>query len=314
MMPTSKIGSRKLQRTKGQESSQGESQDSSKLMIDNFFEALAADPARCCYGLPETLAALELYGIDELFVAREPAPPQPRARAGKPRMGSQFATEWEALAAERRARIHWIDTATVAGKRFCKGFLVGGVLRWRIDPDEMEQMIESMMAPIASTSQENTLLGEPPKRQQHQQVAEEGSNECLLLPELLPQRRFFQWLGVSLRTELDDAAAAQALEVGVQVILADVASGSSDLPEALEASSAMLVSEGAYESGSQLAARWYTNGGVVIDELPPLPHEVQLHSQAALELPRSSSCHEECLQSEGAAHTGIAEWSTLHVC
>mmetsp|Transcript_65794 Transcript_65794/g.122696 ORF Transcript_65794/g.122696 Transcript_65794/m.122696 type:complete len:307 (+) Transcript_65794:68-988(+) len=306
-MPTSKAGSRKQQIAKGMAPGQTPSQG----MVENFFEAMTTAPDTCCYGLRETAAALELYGVDELLVACHPTPPQPAGR-GSPGPCAELLTEhWEAVATAHRARIHWIDAASTLGKRFCKGVFVAGILRWRIDPDEMDMMIESMNANAAPHKPPNPQ--NEAKTQQTRRVREEGREETSLgdsLPsELCSKRKFFQWLGESLRSELLDSSSAEALEVCVQVILADAHSGCSELAEALESAAAMLASDGAERSGEQLAARWYTNGGVTLDELPPLPmEEMKL-------LPRALSCAEECLHDAGVVHSHhAASWTVPHVC
>mmetsp|Transcript_43589 Transcript_43589/g.100457 ORF Transcript_43589/g.100457 Transcript_43589/m.100457 type:complete len:314 (-) Transcript_43589:359-1300(-) len=313
-MPTSRVGLRKQHNVKGM----AHSQTSTKDMVENFFEAMAMDPGTCCYGTRETAAALELYGVDELLVACHPTPPQPAGR-GAPHLGAGLLTEhWEAVAAAHRARIHWIDAASTLGKRFCKGIHVAGILRWRIDPDDMDMMMESMSATATPQKQPRTqteVKMQQPAQSQVEEREEAAALGAILPSELCSKRRFFLWLGESLRSELLNSSSAEALEVGVQVILADAHGGYSELAEALESSAAMLRSEGAERSGEQLAARWYTNGGVTMDELPPVPMEVMHHQEMTL-LPRALSCAEECIQEAGHSSVThhVAPWIVPHIC
>lgn len=293
-------------------------------ILDAYFDTLAADPGRCCYGLQHTLAALELYGIDELLVAA-PAPPslgkQQQARLTYARGDRKAA--WEALAEAHHARLHWIEATGVHGKRFCKGMIVGGLLRWRIDPDEMQMITDAM-------NMNNTA--ELPKQNAVKPVVVkvEPSYATTLPEELESSRRFFEWLRLALQAELGNTS-AEGLEVGVQVIIADAVAGSAPVPEALESSAAMLASEGAEVAAEQLAARWYTNGGVTCDELPPLPFEsefagfavalgaipsiaVTRTSSLARPPSRTSSCCEESRLCCDPSEDARCDWSLPQIC
>lgn len=88
---------------------------------ERFMEAMRTK--LCVYGARGTLAALELYAVDELFVAEHGF------------YGGLDASAWKRCAFERKVPVvHCVAAKTAAGRAFCSGVGVGAFLSRHVNP------------------------------------------------------------------------------------------------------------------------------------------------------------------------------------
>jgi len=85
---------------------------------ERFFSTASKDPDLCAYGPEHVHQALQMYAVDELMVAE----------TGRP--GGLDIIGWTALAANHKVPvINVVRKDSSAGKRFCTGVGIGGLLR-----------------------------------------------------------------------------------------------------------------------------------------------------------------------------------------
>lgn len=122
-------------------------------LLRAFEDELARGGERCCYGVTETLAALEEGAVDTLIV-------HDGLQDQHPRLGGLLA-EWLAdHHHEFGSALQLVSTATEAGARFAGGMGgVGGLLRyaWEATEDEVAPHDEAV-TPAAATP-----VGDPPQ-------------------------------------------------------------------------------------------------------------------------------------------------------
>jgi hypothetical protein len=148
----------------------------------------------CCWGSSQTLSALRMGAVHCLLLAD--------CDCGC----DSVATEGEMLRLARAsgASVVSITPDTEAGALFCKGFGIAGLLRWRMDVDDLE--------PSLAPPSEDDMLCEQDGAESEASTADtatdswaQGASACLA-------GRLSQSLG--------DASSAEALAVGVEVLLA----------------------------------------------------------------------------------------------
>lgn len=231
--------------------------------LERFEEVLARDPSLCCYGIQETLAALEFYAVDELLIAEDGLP----MHVGP--------AKWKQLAMDHKvARLHQISRNTSEGRRFCKGYRVAGILsRPLLSFGESSPAWNSSSPANVGHSTFSNAFGmaaeafatyEPPSATDAMAataaVSTAADAAAAAAAHSTARGAFFAWLEGALHSELaHDEASALALLDCVHMILAprddDVGMTSDASHEGLEDAVEVLSAE-APATASELVARW----------------------------------------------------------
>lgn len=226
--------------------------------LSRFMElvALPGDAAgsMCCYGNPQTLAALQIGAVDVLLMPAD----------GCDRTCSSItADKWKALCEPWGTLNVEIQDRSELGMRFCASYGVGGCLRWPVDFELLEEAeVESVtpaatpnetcvapetmtVAPLAPRCPEgDPSLGVLPEadcsstcdRLQSYQI-QGGHGECRRANQEL-----LSWLERALDEALQDSSVALSLAACAEVLLADeTASWDESVAQAAE----LLLAEGA---------------------------------------------------------------------
>lgn len=195
----------------------------------------------CCYGREETVAALKMGAVDILLVSAS----------------SENVDELKHLAISHGTPIFEVEDSSVQGSQFCSSFVMGGCLRWPIDPElfHQEEQGDGQRGDdgnITAGGSHGTPLCEAYKEVEADidlaTLAERAPLEerCLLDQEQYhdaskPRLELLQWLKDSLTAALEDSFAAEALVACADVVLGE------KFPfeeEALNETLAMLTGEG----------------------------------------------------------------------
>ena len=143
-----------------------------KKLIAKYFDEIAQDTGRFCFGVRDTMTALELSAVETLvvwedleinrwelrnaagktsFVFGNPTPEQLRdpdtgadlELVDKQTLVEYFATHYK----EYGAKLEFITNRSQEGAQFCKGFGgIGGILRWRVDFIAITDVIDNAVA------------------------------------------------------------------------------------------------------------------------------------------------------------------------
>lgn len=209
--------------------------------MDRFLQTMQRDSSWCCYGVSETIRALELYIVDELLIS------------DSLKIAGRDSGEWKDLAERYKvARFHVVSSETSVGRKFCKDFRIAGLLNRRLDVDEDSSPTSSCGASPLALSLNSTL----------HPVLEEESH-ALSYPEdavgIAPHDdtamdTFFTWLSRSLSSENPDEASA-LLDCVYVVLGGDpiYQCWSESLANAVD----ILRDNNAPACAAELAVRWY---------------------------------------------------------
>lgn len=201
---------------------------------ERFFSTARRDPDLCAYGPEHVHQALQMYAVEELMVSE----------TGRP--GDLDILAWTALAANHKVPIiNIVKQDSSAGKRFCNGVGVGGLLR-----RPMEFVMDSPVCINVTTALpdafclqvESGNLQKPPITELPLLLSSTSSFTSLCLPQQDPHCEFFEWLWHALSKEAD-AATAMCLFDGVYVILTDDFLGEYEFQEALASACDILAAE-----------------------------------------------------------------------
>jgi len=150
----------------------------------------------CCWGLSQTLTALKMGAVQCLLLADG---------CGD---GMTSSGNLQDLARASGASVFHISSDTEAGALFCKGFGVGGLLRWALDIDDLECELSS-----------EDDVSEPSERPcgGSDDAASEASTADT---EDSWAQAASASLALRLSRSLGDVSSAEALAAGVEVLLA----------------------------------------------------------------------------------------------
>merc|ERR1712151_1295319 len=91
-----------------------------------FLERLAmgddASGITCCYGKEQTVAALNLGAVEVLLISAE----------------HEDVDDLTKLANSHGTPVHQVDDSTAQGSQFCNSYVMGGWLRWPLDPESLD--------------------------------------------------------------------------------------------------------------------------------------------------------------------------------
>jgi hypothetical protein len=194
-----------------------------------------------CYGKMQTVTALNLGAVETLLISTQ----------------SEDIDELTNLANTHGSTVFLIDDSTSQGLQFCNSFIIGGCLRWPVDPESLdtEEQIDiqheddECSTSVGSDGASVVEVGQAPEA-----VADSAALPATTAPynaDVCEAERhgiaseyrceLLDWLKDSLTTALEDSSTADALVACVEVVLGD------DLPvqeEALNDTIDMLVGEG----------------------------------------------------------------------
>lgn len=145
-----------------------------KKLISSFFDEINRDTGKCCYGLRETLYALENGAVTDLLLWEDlplnrcvvssssssnetrivyistgnpglSYPNQGKVAEGESIRESEPYVEWIARNYKNTgARLHLLSNRSAEGSQFCLGFSgIGGILRYKIDFDHLDGVPEA---------------------------------------------------------------------------------------------------------------------------------------------------------------------------
>jgi peptide subunit release factor 1 (eRF1) len=218
--------------------------DSVRLFLETLQKPYAEAGILYCYGEQQTSTAISMGAVEIVLVASDCV-----SRGFK-----RTPTEWDTLATQYGTKMQVIEACSEDATHFCSGFGVGGLLRWALDPDLVEDAeSETIEKPTDNNPAGNDCNSHAPglavgvptadgeTRERNSTVASisevsqpEETTSCLL-------SSVFPWLGEALLEALADETSAEALSMCAEVILADE---STERSEAISQAVSMLLSEG----------------------------------------------------------------------
>merc|ERR1711953_391092 len=77
----------------------------------------------CCYGKAQTVAALKMGAVEILLVS----------------VASEDVDELTNLAKSHSAPVFEVEDVSGRGSQFCNSFIMGGCLRWPVDPELLDR-------------------------------------------------------------------------------------------------------------------------------------------------------------------------------
>merc|ERR1712226_785328 len=189
----------------------------------------------------QTAGALKLGAVETLLISSQ----------------SEDVDELTNLANTHGTTVFLIDDTTSQGLQFCNSFIIGGCLRWPVDPESLdteEQIDIQYEDDEGSTSVGSDVASVVEVSQALETVADSAALPATTAPysadvyeteqhDITSEYRceLLDWLKDSLTSALEDSSTADALVACVEVVLGD------DLPiqeEALNETIDMLVGEG----------------------------------------------------------------------
>lgn len=213
--------------------------ESSQLMeveqaLSHFFQTISQEASESsslvCYGLEQTEVALELGAVQQVFLVR-----------------SQFRQpRWSKLAEARGAQVTEVLPNTALGHRFCEGFGVGGLLRWPVDVEllqDLSSLASPCMCPGKGSDQSGLARTLLEVASVPSGVHSDTDDDTSTAPSM-SSNMFLQWLTIALSSSMKDAIAAESLVICADLVLADCS-----LPpeERIESAVEILRAEGVGE-------------------------------------------------------------------
>jgi len=211
-------------------------QERSQGLVQRFLDLASACDANgsvsACYGEAHTLAAMKLGAVEQVLLAE--------AFIGR---GGRSWKAWCALAADNGATAVRVTPVGSVESSFCSGFVVGACLRYALDVELLEDMVEEgaemleelVAAPNAIGCDRTVTV-----------CTEESPSECGSASTAASRSGslLVQWLSSALKTALQDEAAAESLTMCAEVVLLEE---STELEERLESCVEMLRDQGVPE-------------------------------------------------------------------
>lgn len=198
-----------------------EARDALSCFMERVATADDVSGTTCCYGKVQTVVALNSGAVETLLISAE----------------SEAIDELTNLAKSHGTQVYLVDDSSSQGSQFCNSFIMGGCLRWSVDPallDAEEQDDAQFEDGEGSTSASSceafsidvtkavelpansTAL---PESALPYTVDACGPDETSV--ELADRPEVLAWLTDRLATALEDSSTADALVAGVEVVLGD---------------------------------------------------------------------------------------------
>lgn len=146
----------------------------------------------CCWGPSQTLMALRMGSVQCLLLADS-------------HRGGAVGEDLQSLAHASGASVFKITPETEAGALFCKGFCIGGILRWSMDLDDLE-------VPSESSSEDDMPCKMQDETMSVASTADTANDSWA--------QSASAWLAQRLSQSFGDAPSADALSACVEVLLA----------------------------------------------------------------------------------------------
>lgn len=212
-------------------------ENEAEAAVNGFMSLLSQTEMReahlACYGEAETMAALRMGAVRELLVSRAHADPPNR----KMEM-------WRELAAASGASLVEVHPNSGLRARFCDGFGVGACLRYRVDAsllEESEPVRDDSPTPTPEDTAPCSTTGSPDK---HASDLSDSDDASTTAAPSEARSRLHDWLLPVLAQAFGDSVAAEAIAIGVDVVLCDE---TLPMEERMEAVHDMLRGEGISE-------------------------------------------------------------------
>lgn len=199
-------------------------------VLSSFLELVAKMDAQeappVCFGVVQTAAALRLGAVKHLLLGAPSCSDQELGRGA-----------WLELASRSGASVTEVEPTSEPGLRFCRGFGVGGCLRYPVDPELLEG--EPADGGLAHVGEEGL--------EQEMALTSDACSDCGSASTAASRSDFqlLEWLQGALQQTLQDASAAESLAMCADVVLFG-GDATTDL-ERLEGACEMLRGEGVPE-------------------------------------------------------------------
>jgi hypothetical protein len=209
-----------------------------ELALGRFMDSIDRtdmhDLTLVCYGETQTLAALKMGIVEELFLAMDSAGSHDRSH------------QWRELAAATGASVIDVHPKTSQSTRFCTGIGVGACLRYAVDTNLMEAPVVSDSCIINDHDSPAPNAVETRKNLLNEKISSELEEDCESNSTAPSEAEsvLHKWLVEALQLTLQDTLVAESLAVGAELILFDDAV---DLSERLQTAVDMLRGEGVQE-------------------------------------------------------------------
>lgn len=212
--------------------------------VGHFLELTRVNAALCCYGETETAAALQFGAVERLLIDA----------------CSRTLEEWRALAQANGAIVVEVAPRSEETVEFCRSFSVGGCLRW---PVELELLEDE--GPSLTQAAGEAVAGSPAD-----EIVAPAARPVVELSAVpfaesaAASSSIFAWLQQQLTDCMEHPSEAEALAIGVEVIVGG-ADGATELEveEALAQALEMLRGEGVPPAMiDEFANRWAAEAAV----------------------------------------------------
>eukprot|EP00928_Gymnodinium_smaydae_P084521 TRINITY_DN6778_c0_g2_i2.p1 TRINITY_DN6778_c0_g2~~TRINITY_DN6778_c0_g2_i2.p1 ORF type:complete len:377 (+),score=52.69 TRINITY_DN6778_c0_g2_i2:363-1493(+) len=178
------------------------------VIVQHFLDVVASADlqVKATYGEEETAKAFNLGAVEKLIVSCR---------------HSERKT-WENLAAAWNAEAIVVDPCTHVSEQFCKGYGVGALLRWSLEPDllEMADGIRDDNGTCEAAPEASCAFCDVNSEDDSDDTSTNASTVAI-------DAVFFEWLEDTLKHELDEASAA-SLVICAEVILSDTTSSAEE--------------------------------------------------------------------------------------
>merc|ERR1711862_514062 len=177
----------------------------------------------CCYGEAQTLRALDMGAVEQLFLSAN--------------LQTKLSMdEWNALAMLHGTRVLEIHARTEQATRFCQSFGVGGCLRWQTEdlsedegevPGVEDEPVLSNVSGLQGT-QSPSCVHAAPLQSAHEKLAvaaQELDRDSISTVDTAGvedhRSETLAWFQAELMDVLGDPSAAEALTACVEIVLSD---------------------------------------------------------------------------------------------
>jgi len=186
-----------------------------------------------CYGKAQTVAALRMGAVRELLVSRQHADVHDREMEA-----------WRALAATSGASFVEVHPNSGLRVQFCDGFGVGACLRYRVDPDLLEEREPLRDRSPTPTHKDTAVPSILRSLDKHASDLVDSDSESTASAPSEARSLLHDWLLPFLAQVFEDSVVAEALAIGVDIVLFD---NTVPFEERLETVKDMLRGEGISE-------------------------------------------------------------------
>jgi len=200
--------------------------------VNRFMELVAreggCEETRACYGEKQTLVALQMGIVGELLITKS-------LRHGVQR--------WREVTATCGCSVVEVLPNSIAGARFCEGFVIGAYLRYPVDTTLLEEDSVSEKLSMHTEQDKSSLLETHLSASSQQKLGDIDIESNSTAPSEVDSL-LHNWLIDALTQAVHDAAVVESLAIGVELVLFD---DTLELEERMENTLELLREEGISE-------------------------------------------------------------------